>query len=610
MKKVLNTTNIDSVKLNAYVLLSNKLKYQHPDTSRWLFDEAIPFAVAKQHKLSLANLANNRGISYGVYQFNDSSIKYLLMAVDLFHEIDSTLPQYSAANNNLGLVYRQKGFYLLSIKHQLKALKIAENNNDTSKIASRLNNICATYFDMKDYDKAMSYAIDAKNVFNILPCSIHKINNFISLAAINEALNNLDTAYKYIQIAEIEAVKLNYLNGLPDIYSTKGTILKKQNKLNEALVCYNNSKNICDSINYSNFLFYPYWGFETTYRKKEIYDSAKFYFDKMLFWADSLDELPLKTIAYNEGYLLYKELNQYKKAIEYSELHKHFSDSLLNLKKLNQIEELNIIYETDKKNKQIKQQQTENELQQLQLISKQKTIWSTIISSLILFLAVVIFYFQRQKSLKQAHEKQLLKMQVETQDAIKQELASDLHSGAGSNLSSIILNLENKNSNEQLNEEIERLKNHYEVIRKKSHLLAIPTFIQTTIEEEINDVATSFSTDNQKINCNIFSKNGWKDIHPIIQQNIYRIVQELLTNTSKYANASEVDIQLTRHKTNISLIYEDNGVGYNPNEIKKGIGYKNEISTRVKTINGNFTDDSMVNQGTNLNFTIPINYEK
>ena len=62
---------------------------------------------------------------------------------------------------------------------------------------------------------------------------------------------------------------------------------------------------------------------------------------------------------------------------------------------------------------------------------------------------------------------------------------------------------------------------------------------------------------------------------------LYRIVQELVSNTLKHANASEISVQTNSDGTTFNLIYEDNGKGFNPKEVKQGIGLEN-IKARLK----------------------------
>jgi signal transduction histidine kinase len=67
---------------------------------------------------------------------------------------------------------------------------------------------------------------------------------------------------------------------------------------------------------------------------------------------------------------------------------------------------------------------------------------------------------------------------------------------------------------------------------------------------------------------------------------LYRIVQELLNNTVKHALATQAQVQLSRIENRITLTVEDNGKGFDVNNLSgKGIGLSN-IQNRVDYLNG------------------------
>jgi hypothetical protein len=89
---------------------------------------------------------------------------------------------------------------------------------------------------------------------------------------------------------------------------------------------------------------------------------------------------------------------------------------------------------------------------------------------------------------------------------------------------------------------------------------------------------------------------------------LFRVVQEICTNIIKYAEASEVSINLTQHGDNeLNIIIEDNGIGFDPKRIKnkKGMGLKN-IETKVESMGGSFEIDSVQGKGTSVLLNIPI----
>jgi signal transduction histidine kinase len=154
--------------------------------------------------------------------------------------------------------------------------------------------------------------------------------------------------------------------------------------------------------------------------------------------------------------------------------------------------------------------------------------------------------------------------------------------------------------------ETQTIANIYNHIRRASHLLSLPDFIATTLEDEINSLVSNFRTiDNLNIETGIYSKNGWKDVSPLIQRRIYSIVRELFLNSMKHSEAKNISVQIVKHDKYITLTYEDDGKGYNPEQIKESKGYK-DIKELVRALDADVIDDSRENEGVILTFKIPF----
>lgn len=97
----------------------------------------------------------------------------------------------------------------------------------------------------------------------------------------------------------------------------------------------------------------------------------------------------------------------------------------------------------------------------------------------------------------------------------------------------------------------------------------------------------------------------WNSISDKIKINFYRIIQEALQNSIKYAKADKVNIEFKIDNNVMSLSIKDNGVGFNTNEKRKGIGLKN-IQSRAKKLNGIFEITSTINEGTTIFVSCPI----
>lgn len=90
-----------------------------------------------------------------------------------------------------------------------------------------------------------------------------------------------------------------------------------------------------------------------------------------------------------------------------------------------------------------------------------------------------------------------------------------------------------------------------------------------------------------------------------ISLNIYRIVQELINNTLKHGQATRINIELTQIHEQLSLIYEDNGVGFDMATVRSGMGLHN-LESRVERMNGEITIDSKRGKGTTVILDIPV----
>lgn len=95
------------------------------------------------------------------------------------------------------------------------------------------------------------------------------------------------------------------------------------------------------------------------------------------------------------------------------------------------------------------------------------------------------------------------------------------------------------------------------------------------------------------------------DLDQTIALNCYRIVQELLQNSLKHAQATEILVQLTRTDTELALLVEDNGIGYDPATTPKGMGTDN-IRQRVQFLKGEISVESSEGLGTSTMVTIPL----
>lgn len=200
----------------------------------------------------------------------------------------------------------------------------------------------------------------------------------------------------------------------------------------------------------------------------------------------------------------------------------------------------------------------------------------------------------------------------------RRKLYKELHDGIGPLVSTVNLKLDvvKTELNEVQHKTIEEVNSIQELmqaatndLRSISQTLIPSALIDFGIVAALNDLCKSISS-TYPIEAH-FYESGIKELLDInLALGIFRIVQEIVDNTLNHANAKKIHIQLTQHEDYLSLIVEDDGVGFDKNNmkeiLKKGVGIHN-IKTRTKSFKGTFHIDSDIGKGVNISIEFPIN---
>ena len=202
---------------------------------------------------------------------------------------------------------------------------------------------------------------------------------------------------------------------------------------------------------------------------------------------------------------------------------------------------------------------------------------------------------------------------ISGQERERSRIASDLHDRLGSLLSTVKLHFSSMEpfleKNEELTENfsyaISLLDQSVAEVRSVSHNLAKEILTEFGIVGAIENLMEAInSAGNLKL---VFINSGFNHRLPYeYEMEIYRIIQEIVTNAIKHANASEIVIQFVVDGDILTITIEDDGVGFDVSKIKSnGIGVKN-IFERTAKMNGKYALDTAPGNGTTYIFNIPI----
>ncbi|MBO9690271.1 ATP-binding protein [Chryseobacterium sp.] len=215
----------------------------------------------------------------------------------------------------------------------------------------------------------------------------------------------------------------------------------------------------------------------------------------------------------------------------------------------------------------------------------------------VLITALVINYLKSIKKNKQKVSQLVRNTQKEyrenilhLQDRDRERLAEELHDNIISQLNLIRLSLHDKNT-EQLNWDLKR---SMQLIREFSHNLTPPDLDEIELEDLIADYLDQISKNIEVIFRYITIKIP---ISNPVKLNLFRIVQELITNILKHAEATRVDISLRISLNYLMLIIEDNGCGFIMESQSGGIGLRN-IQSRAQKIKAIYKIKTQPEKGT------------
>jgi two-component system, NarL family, sensor kinase len=188
-------------------------------------------------------------------------------------------------------------------------------------------------------------------------------------------------------------------------------------------------------------------------------------------------------------------------------------------------------------------------------------------------------------------------------------LAKDLHDGLGGLLSGIKFSLQRLQGSLHLSQEedqsfertMDMMDNSISEMRRIAHNMMPESLLKSGIEAALHDFASSLNSlggSQVVFQCTGLQTTVLSDSEAIT---IYRIIQELVNNAYKHANASEILIQVYAGNDSISITVEDNGLGFDASvmDAKRGMGWNN-ITSRVAYFNGQIDIKSVVNEGTSV----------
>lgn len=343
-----------------------------------------------------------------------------------------------------------------------------------------------------------------------------------------------------------------------------------------------------------------------------------------------LDEKPTFQRSQVFYYLLYEnklKAERHEEAV--GALHDYIEKNTAFIQKETQEKtaELQVKYETEKKEKEI--EKANNSL--LRKAFQQKMTIG--IFSIVFISGLLLFYFlKRRNDYKQqlaSQEIEIQSQQIKTlekekkilslaamiagQETERKRIAKDLHDSLGGLLATAKLQLQSiqneieKLTDLQLFSKAEKLiDNAHEEVRRISHNMMPEILTNMGLPAAIEDLAENINSSGG-IKVRLYFSDKHLRLEETQEIVLYRVVQEIINNTLKHADADNIIIQMTSEDNTHTLTIEDDGKGFDLEKVKaeKGMGLRN-IESRVNFLNGKLDLQTSIGGGTSYQIQVPV----
>lgn len=338
--------------------------------------KALKSARRSKRLFDIADTYNNIGSVYMHYNINDSAVFYfeqgMLVYFNSMNENKIAEIGYGDISSNIGLVYFDEGKYTLAYNYFFKALKIFEKYKLYDKATIACNNIAEIYFDKYDFKNSTKFCKLALEYEKKSPNEMQKGFMMFVMGKIYHERKILDSAVIYYTLSADLFRKFELRNQLASVLNSLGYTYvqlkqeeKGMNMLNEA-IAFNTSMNDTAGLasNYSNLAAIAIEKGDYAKAEKHCSEAMRILKPHMYF--------SMYIDIYGQASVIASKLGKHQLAYEYLQHHNRFKDSLTNITKEQQQEELAQIYQSEKKEQELKLARASNEKNSIALKHSQE----------------------------------------------------------------------------------------------------------------------------------------------------------------------------------------------------------------------------------------------
>ncbi|MCA5004928.1 tetratricopeptide repeat-containing sensor histidine kinase [Sphingobacterium bovistauri] len=562
----------------------------------------------------------------------DKCIRIAKSAIEYIGDNDEpeAIEKVILLSSNLANAYASLGHHNTSLKAYVDIHPLILKTKNKQVIRHHNFRLGGIYYQFNNLDKALNHlykGIFVESDFNWHP-NFAGVSETI-IASLYLKKNEIDSISKYVNLAD--RIKRKEIHQLYEarIKSLKALTEGYSRNYVKAFQLVQESANIALSVKDSSELMM------SQYIKGRIYELQKNYAPAITIFRDVLDRYKSYDNENFRSYILLNLINAYKLSNQPQKVFETY-DELLNFyneeKAKNQqlyTEELSYNMNYNEKVAEIEKLKISNDRAE---ITRDRNrifiIGLAVLIALLLFVLILVIKAQKKNKILASQEYALLeakleeeknnrvidemKLLKEIEDRERNRIATDLHDSVGGFLSSIKIALYNYQESINLKSDdkihIDRVLEYIDETKQELNRIVYnltPLIVEKFgLLEAIKQYCKKIQTDNFKIDLQLISV----PTNIIIEDEItlYRIIQEVLHNIVKHANARRalVQIQTDHEKGMVYISMEDDGEGMHVAEAKNkgGLGLRS-LYSRAQSLNGTIKIESEKNNGTSIYIT-------
>ncbi len=629
LKTLLNTDLRDTAFVNTALDLAWIYMYSESDSAVKYANLALETALKAGEQLKTASAYNTLGVCYIVKAEYYEALAYLSKALEAGNRLLEQDPANTAYKRrllaiytNTGNIYYYKGEYEKSVTNYLQALRLAGEIGFENGVAINLSNLAASYKDLLNYEKALEYNYKALAIALRTKDDFSLSQSYNNLGSVYFSMDAFDSAYLYF----LKSKSINEKNGdeyeLINNYVNLADVFRETGNYDSSLYYYKHSIAICQKVNSIDGLINCNYMIGQLYQKQGAVDQSIKHYKESLHLATESGTSRFVMLASEELAKMYRQKGDYKKALAYFVAAAAVRDSIFNAESDARIADMEVKYQTQKKEEEIIRLKEQKLLQEANARTDKIILLAVIIILiLVIILIVVAFRLSRQKlssekqRLKQEAELKVLDAVIETEYKERKRFAEDLHDGLGVLLSTLRLYINeitesSPSERKKLIEQSNGLLDEAIANARNISNNMMPAALKTDgLEAAVRSFCDKINSSGN-ITIDVQSANFKKHHNHLIEITLYRVIKELTNNTLKHAGANRIDISLTEKGNKLFVVYKDDGKGFDYEQMKespqKGMGLDN-LRNRINSIGGKCIIKSKSGEGFFAGIEVNIN---